>query len=90
MTAPNSESGSMEQQIGNDNPDGIMVGQAAGSYVGFFGATPVVQQTASTTVTTTGMNSGTSGLYSTTTLNDAFITAVAGIQTALNNLGLTA
>ena len=90
MTAPNSETGSMEQQIGNDNPDGIVIGQAAASVVGFFGATPVVQQTASTTVTTTGMNSGTSGLYSTTTLNNAFITAVAGIQTALNNLGLMA
>lgn len=90
MTAPNSESGSLKQQGFNNNPDGIVIGATSSDVVGFFGATPVAQQTASTTVNTTGMNTGTSGLYSTTTLNDAFITAVAGIQTALNNLGLMA
>ena len=89
MTAPNSESGSMKQQGFNNNPDGVLIGNTASDVVGFFGATPVAQQTGSTKVTTTGMNTGTSGLYSTTTLNDAFITAVAGIQTALQNLGLT-
>ena len=90
MTAPNTETTSLVEKIGRNSDNGIVIGAAAADVVGFFGATPVAQQTASTTVTTTGMNTGTSGLYSTTTLNDAFITAVAGIQTALNNLGLMA
>ena len=90
MTAPNTETTSLVEKIGRNSDNGIVIGAAAADVVGFFGATPVAQQTASATVTTTGMNTGTSGLYSTTTLNDAFITAVAGIQTALNNLGLMA
>jgi hypothetical protein len=89
MTAPNSESGSIKAQGSPNSPDGIVIGNASTELVGFFGAAPVVQQTGATTVTTTGMASGTSGIYTTTTLNAAFITAVAGIQTALKNLGLT-
>lgn len=89
MTAPNTETVSQVRQVGPGSADGEFLGKSGGK-VGFFGTTPVAQQTAATTVTTTGMNTGTSGLYSTTTLNDAFITAVAGIQAALNNLGLTA
>ena len=89
MTAPNSESGSLKIQGSPNSPDGIVIGNTASEVVAFFGATPVAQQTGNTVVNTTGMASGTSGIYTTTTLNAAFITAVANIQTALKNLGLT-
>lgn len=88
MTAPNTETTTQVKQIGPGSEDGECLGKSGGK-VAFFGNTPVVQQTGNTTVGTTGMNTGTSGLYSTTTLNAAFITAVANIQTALKNLGLT-
>ena len=89
INTPNTETNSLENQLGTNSPDGEMIGQAATDKVGFYGVGPVVQQTGNTVVNTTGMNSGTSGLYSTTTLNAAFITAVANIQTALKNLGLS-
>ena len=89
MTAPNSESGSMKQQGFNNNPDGILIGATPTDVVGFFGATPVAQQTGDTLIVTTGMNTGTSGIFTTTTLSQAFIQAVIDIQTALKNLGLT-
>ena len=57
--------------------DGVQVCTAATQKVGFFGATPVVQQTATTAVTAGS---------TTTVCNEA----VASIQTALENLGLMA
>jgi hypothetical protein len=88
MTAPNSESGSLQLTV-VAAPEGLKVGAAAADKVGFYGAAPVAQQAIGTLVNTTGMASGTSGLYTTTTKNAAFITAVADIQTALKNLGLS-
>jgi len=89
MTAPNTETTSLKKQISDQNDDGIVIGKASTDVVGFFGATPVAQQTGDTLITTTGMNSGTSGIFTTTTLSQAFIQAVIDIQTALKNLGLT-
>lgn len=37
--------------LSNKNSDGTLLGQTASDKVGFFGATPVVQQTASATPT---------------------------------------
>ena len=92
MTAPNSESGSMEQQIGNDNPDGIVIGQAAASVVGFYGATPVAQQasTAGAGVTTTVSISTTTTKwgFATSTQANEIIVMVNDLRTALVNLGI--
>jgi hypothetical protein len=89
MAAPNSESGSLKQVLGMGSADGIQIGDAAADLVSFYGAAPVAQQAVGALVTTTGMNTGTSGMYSTTTLNANFITIVAGIQQALKNLGIS-
>lgn len=57
--------------------DGAIIGAAATSKLGFFGATPVSQQTV-TAITTTS-----------STVASSVSVAVTEIQTALNNLGLT-
>lgn len=62
------------QYLGADAPDGVCVGTGSTSKLGFFGTTPAVQQTTSTTAT----DSATA------------ITAVNALKTALDNLGLTA
>ena len=62
------------RQVGDGNADGL---QLPDTKVGFFGATPVAQQTAITTLATTP------------TATD-IATAVNSIITALSNLGLTA
>ena len=91
MTAPNSESGSLEQQIGNGNPDGIAVGQSA-DLVGFYGATPVAQQasTAGAGVTTTVSISTTTTKwgFATSTQANEIITMVNDLRTALVNTGI--
>jgi hypothetical protein len=88
MAAPNSESNNIIM-ICPQGPDGLKIGDATTDKVAFFGSTPVVQQTGDTAITTTGMNTGTSGIFTTTTKSQAFIQAVMNIQTALKNLGLT-
>ena len=88
MTAPNTETTSLKQQLGHGAADGQVIAPSGGK-VAFFGSTPVVQQTGDTSITTTGMNTGTSGIFTSTTKSQAFITAVMNIQTALKNLGLT-
>jgi len=40
------------QAIDDGRPDGAMVGQSASAKIGFFGATPVVQETPAVTVGT--------------------------------------
>ncbi|MCK9361681.1 hypothetical protein M0Q28_05690 [Patescibacteria group bacterium] len=92
MTAPNSETGSLEQQIGNDNPDGIVIGQAAASLVGFYGATPVAQ-TASTggaAVATTAAISTTTTKwgFSTSTQANDLVTMVNDLYSKLVSLGI--
>lgn len=57
--------------------DGAIIGAAATSKLGFFGATPVVQQTVTALTTTSS------------TVVTSVSVAVTEIQTALNNLGLT-
>lgn len=39
------------QQLANGSPDGTLMGQLTTDKIGFFGVTPVVQQTASSTPT---------------------------------------
>ena len=60
--------------LGDNNPDGIVMGLSATEKIGFFNATPVVQQSVTAVVTT-----------ATTATNEA---AVTRLYTALANLGL--
>ena len=57
-------------------PDGALVGNAATSKIGFFGATPVIQQTKATDFTA-GDSTNTMGA------------AITAINLTLHNLGLT-
>lgn len=59
------------QYIGNDNPDGISLGQDSSSLISLYGATPIAKQTATA-----------AGTDATTTQALA-----NGIRTALINLG---
>ena len=79
------------KQLSDYNPNGTLLGQAAADKVAVFGATPVVQQAVGTVIATTVAVSTTSAIwgFSTSTQANALITAVAAIQTALANLGLS-
>jgi hypothetical protein len=65
-------------QLSDGRPDGTLIGKAASDPTGFFGATPVVQQTVTSLTTTSS------------TVASSVSVAVAEIQTALKNLGLCA
>ena len=64
-------------QVTDNCPDGAEIGKAASNKLGFFGATPVIQQTAATAFSA-GDSTNTMGA------------AINAINTALKNLGLTA
>lgn len=64
-------------QVSDGRPDGCTVGQSATDKVGFFGATPVVQQTMTALTTTSS------------TVASSVSVAVAEIQALLTTLGLT-
>jgi hypothetical protein len=64
-------------KVSDNCPDGCLIGNAAASKVGFYGATPVVQQTAATAFAA-GDSTNTMGA------------AINAINTALKNLGLAA
>lgn len=88
------------EQIGDGNLDETLnVGRAgqpvqvAGSSgtLGFFGESPVSQQSAITAVATTSATSTTNAYgYTTAAQADGIVTAVNDIITKLQNLGLTA
>lgn len=65
------------QELGDGRPDGTRLGKTATEKVGFFGATPVVQQTVTALTTTSS------------TVASSVSVAVTELQTALNNLGLS-
>lgn len=66
--------------IGTNSPDGTCIGTASTEKVAFFGATPVVQQTGASLLTT----------VTSTATDGPLILAVNKVITALDNLGLTA
>lgn len=73
------------------NDDGACVGQSSTDKIAFFGATPVVQQTAPSALSTASAATGSTKYgFSTSTQANAIATAVNSIRTVLNNLGLTA
>jgi hypothetical protein len=77
------------QNVGCEQPDGLLVGQAAASLVGFHGITPVAQASAITApVTTASISTGAYGFISSQA--DALTLAVSQIITALTNKGILA
>jgi hypothetical protein len=78
------------QQINTRNPDGAYLGAAATDKLGFWGATPVVQQTAPTAVTGYSItNSSPYGLDSSANMK-LLMDAVVAIRLALVNAGIIA
>lgn len=86
--------------VSDNNPDGTIVGLAAGK-VGFYAATPVVQPTAAAQAAITDSSGGTAaptngvaaltGTYNSTIIANALATVIAqtnAMRTALVNLGL--
>ena len=74
-----------------DTADGFYVGKTATSLVGFYGATPVVQQTGGTAaVTTTAVTSTSPFGYTTSTQAQAIVTLVNELRAALVTYGLLA
>lgn len=72
------------------SPDGVQYGRNATDFVGFFGATPVVQPTAATNVHTVGAGSTTTVFVNTTfdgTIGSTAYT-VGDIVAALKTLGI--
>ncbi len=80
-----------KQYITDGSPDGSVMGQSATEKISFFDATPVVQQTAITTVSTSNPYAITDGYgFATTAQMTALITGVNQAKTILDNLGLSA
>lgn len=79
-------------ELTNANDDGSRVGQSASDKIAFFGAPPVIQQTAATAVGTASAATGGSTIYgfATSTQADAIVTAVNQLITNMANLGLDA
>jgi hypothetical protein len=89
MTAPNTETTARYKQLSDGGSEGLYIGQSATDKVGFYGTAPAAQQAIGSMITTTGMNTGTSGIFTSTTKSQEFITAVMAIQTALKTLGIS-
>lgn len=76
-------------QVPNNSGGGCQVGASATSLVGFYGATPVVQQvTGGVAATTTAATTTSPWGFATSTQANAIVTLVNGLQTTLINLGL--
>ena len=78
------------EQVTYNGPAGAQVGKSATEKVGFFGATPVAQQTVTAIGTTTISQVGTTGkwAFATSTAALAFVARVIAIQDRLDTLGL--
>jgi hypothetical protein len=93
---PNTETTSLKYQLGNENPDGEVMGWAATSKIGFYGlTTPItrpsgaVQTIATTAVcTTTAVTAGASGAYAYATSTQADNIALVADQARILANGL--
>lgn len=77
------------KQLSDGRPDGWLLGKSASDKGGFFGKTPVVQQTTATAVATTAATS-TAPFGFTEAQANAIIAGINAMKLALDNLGLTA
>ncbi len=77
------------EQITYNSPDGAVMGNTSSEKIAFFGATPIVQPSVSTAVSTTASIS-TSGLYGFGSSTEALqiVGAVSTMAFALVQLGL--
>ena len=77
------------EYIDYGSPDGAIFGRAATEKIGFYGTTPVAQQTISSAISTTAFIS-TTGNYGFTTSGEGLqvTQAVSSIAYALKQLGL--
>lgn len=79
------------KQLSDGGPDGLKVGQSATDKVGFYGTTPVVQQTSQAAVSTSVAIAISSGYgFSTQAQADAIVTLVNALRLAMVNNGLIA
>lgn len=87
---PNTETTSMQQQVGNGNPDGQLIGAASTSKVALHGKTPVVMRSgaAQVAVTTTAATSTTPYGYATKAQAEAIVTLVNEIRDTLVEKGI--
>jgi UDP-N-acetyl-D-mannosaminuronic acid transferase (WecB/TagA/CpsF family) len=76
--------------VGDGNDDGEILGRSSGK-IGFFGTSPVVQQSVTATITTTISQVATSGkwAFATSTAAKNLVTQVQDIKAALDALGLS-
>lgn len=78
------------EQVTYNSAAGAQVGQSATEKIGFFGATPIVQETAATAVDTTAATSTTAAYgYTTAAQADAIVTSLNAVIASLSALGLT-
>jgi hypothetical protein len=77
------------QNVGVEQPDGMLIGSKAASLIGMYGITPVVQASAITSAGTTVAVSSSAWGFSSTQAN-ALTVAVDSIITALTNIGILA
>lgn len=80
----------MTYQLSDGNPDGTVLGQSATDKVGFFGATPVVQQSNLAAVVTTAISSTGAYAFTTAAQGNDLVARVNSILTQLQNFGLQA
>lgn len=78
------------KQHSDGGPDGQKFGQSSTDLIGFYGASPVARQTATTAPSATAAVSvsATQWGFSTSTQADALVATVRALNTALTNLGL--
>lgn len=76
--------------VGTGNDDGTNFGRSSTDKIGFYGlATPIVQPTKATAVSTAAATTSTPYGYATSTQADAIVTAINAIIANLTALGLT-
>jgi hypothetical protein len=101
MSTPNTEGQSLIRPVSFYNIDGLLMGDAAADYIGFYGVSPIVQPSGVSQAVLASFTSasGISALYTIVpgSSTSAFFTImqvstlmnqVMGIRTALVNLGL--
>lgn len=79
----------MSQVLGNGNPDGTKVVNAATELLHLYGGTPVDQPASVADVTTTGATSTTNAYgYTTAAQADAIITAINALLARVREIGV--
>ena len=78
------------EELDNGNDEGVRLGQATTSLVGFYGTAPCNQPANVTSVSTAAATTTTPYGYAASTQADAIVTAINAIITNLEEMGLMA